>query len=661
MVDAPTLSGLRVYRADDLADWDPTKGLPDAPQVETTGAGLERHPVSNAFPNFLMKGAEPGDYAIVSRFSSIDEPTFARSDFTVEPGMDWVVEAVAGIAYIEPDMMTEAGEEFSTGSGSIRDPQTGERLSYGYTTRKYFPIVNGERGDKSAVSGKQGPIPAGEYEMVLQVGAVAHRERITLEPGDDYRPKVTIGPIVTARLDVIGESGSNVNDGLRTYVTTCAIQPRDAEGNLTGCGAAGSTGTGYDRKGTGSIFVSPGRQVIAFQNTYENVVASKVIDVPDDATADTFTITMRAGKKADVGQVEGEEVEPGIEEARNGATGVGQTDAPDPAPAPPPGFDELETPVPPARVFLRIRDGSPDGLLLNDSTYRRPTSEGDYLGTWIYRARDLVSPGDSTQPLTSDRGTAREPIPAEFGGDGSADPAAYPTIATDGALAAGDYVAVSSFWADDERVNVMTPFGVMPGTEPIVDLPLGEVPDEPSEPVEREGPPSFANGTAFTGASDPAPVPEVQPVPLPFEEPAEEAGGGQQSVALDPAIDDGPDRPTGLPNPMLEPDPLAPPGDGAVADVFVRVTGPDGLPILTPYSIVLCEDRPRDAEGRLQGCGEEAGNREPLAVPTGRPVVIGAWDGESFGASKVFTVSGSASGGAHEVVLESTERAYASE
>ena len=388
-------------------------------------------------PDVIMEEPDEGDYVLVSRFSGIDAPTFAASTIEVRPGMDAVVDAVAGIAYIKPTMLTGDGQELSTGSGSIRDPRTGERLSYGFTTRRYYPIVNGVRGNKSAVSGKFGPIPAGEYEMVLQVGGAVHRERIMVEPDDDYRPKVVIDPIVTARVEVIDDRGQNLNDGYQTYVGSCAVEPRDADGNLTGCGSWGISSITQAR---GATFFRPGPQVVVFRSDYANVRAEQVVDIPADATSDSFTITTMAGQRAEVGEAESSStsVDPTVDPAPVPDPTPDPT--PDPIPAPTPPVFGTVIPTLPERVFVRVHDGAVGDAPLNGSRRGQPTSAGTYEGTWIYRAEDLVAPDATTRPFVEGDGVTDGAIPAEHGGGqgGEPGPAGHATVATAGTLPEGD-------------------------------------------------------------------------------------------------------------------------------------------------------------------------------------------------------------------------------
>ena len=682
----------RIYRTNDLEGWDLEMGFPDVPEVATGSPGLVHHPSTGKAPNQTIRAPEAGDYTIVSRFSGIDKPTFARNDFTVEPGMDWVVEMAARIAYVEPEMITEDGQRLITGGGSIRDAGTGERLSYGYTSRRYYPIVEGERGDRSSVDGKFGPIPAGEYEMVLQVGGAAHIERIAIAPGEDYRPRVTLAPIVTARVEVIDDRGRDLNDGYKTYIQTCSVQPRDTEDELTGCSDWGNSSI---TQKPGATFFRPGPQVVVFESDFRNVRAESVVSIPLNATADTFTITMSAGQTADTtnGRVDIDTLKAGtgaddpsdtaqsterptdnsidasLIPVPDGLSGNGvQDDETDvrrstslgpPAPpsfntAPvPPSFGSVATPpVLPGRVFLRIYAGSIGGTLLNDSAYRRRLNAGEYLGTWVYRAEDLVTPDASTRPILSDRDTAPEAIPTEFGGDDASGPAAYPTIATKSPMSEGDYVAVSSFIADDVRVNVQTPFSISLGTKPIIDLVLGKV----SEQSEPEASSNSINDTISMGGADPQKMlaPVAEPTPLSLDElvNADELGSSANRTS---------DAPTGLANPTVEPEQLASSEDGSMANVFVKILGLDNSLVLTPFQVVLCEDKPRDSAGLLRGCGQELEGHEAIAIPTGISIVIGAWDEESFGASKVFTVPESAAGKTIELILTSTEKALSVE
>ncbi len=607
----------RLYRAEDLEGWSPTDGFPAATEL---GMGLTqfyaRPDGQSLIPEVRLDAPTEGDYVLVSRFSGISEPTYAASTIAVRPGMDAVVDVVAGIAYIEPEMLTADGQELITGSGSFRDPATGQRFSYGYTTRKYYPVVNGVRADESAVSGKFGPIPSGEYEMVLQMGGAVHRERLTLEPGDDHRPKITIAPIVTAKVEVIDQRGTDLNDGYQTYTSSCPVQPRDTDGNLTDCGAWGESSITGAR---GATFFRPGPQVVVFESRYADKRAEQIVDIPADATAETFTITMLAGQTADVGQTTPADSDPTVENGEGSSV---------PGPSPePPHFGEGEPepvvsePTLPERVFLRVYEGSVDGTLLNDSTYKRSTGSGNYLGTWVYRAEDLVAPDASTLPILDDRETVREPIPAEYGGDGAPDRASFPTIATKGAMREGDYVALSSFEVDGTRVNLQTPFSVSMGTDPVIDLILGEGAIEEEAPP---APPIFGK---------PAEVDCCAPEPLPF-------------VVTDPER-----------QPVEEPTNVDNEETSGFAQVTVTVLGADGAPIRTPYNSVLCEDRERDADDRLQGCGDVIAAGTHISVPVGKPVIIGAWNEAAFGASKVVTVPPSADGQAFEVVMTSTERA----
>ena len=724
----------RLYRADALPEgWSPADGFPDAPQVDQDIVQFFARPDGQRLiPEVIMQEPQEGDYVLVSRFSGINEPTHAASTIEVRPGMDAVVDAVAGIAYIEPDMLTGDGQEMSTGSGSIRDPRTGGRLSYGYTSRAYFPVVNGVRGRKSAVSGKLGPIPAGKYEMVLQVGGAVHRERITIEPGDDYRPKVVIDPIVTARLEVIDNDGEDLNDDYKTYVTSCEVAPRDADGKLTGCGVWGDSSITQAR---GATFFRPGPQVVVFRSDYANVQAERVVDIPADATADSFTITMRPGQKADVGgggtdgtgparlhltvvgfngepvtgdyqmnicedrprdglgrltgcgprvvsglSIEAPVGEPFIIGAWNGGFGasntvtlpataagrdvdvtikagqkarqsgpppdpaiisvrgvqggkeVGEAPTPDSIPEPlpivvpdpdpvpaPPSFGST-APALPKRVFLRVHDGEIGEMLLNVAARGQRMADGRYEGTWVYRAEDMVAPNASTLPFLSGDAVVDGPIPPAFGGTDDA-PASHPTLATAGAMPAGDYVAVSTFESDGERMVVRTPFTVAPGTPAVIDLVLGV-----GMPVE--------------------PAPAAPPVfggPTPDEPTDDERASNEEANEGDETTSEVEERATGL--------------AGALARVTVSVEKPDGEPITSPFTIVLCEDRARDENGRLRGCGDEVASGETIQIETGRPVIVGAWDPELFGASKRVVVPLSAEGANYEVTLRSDERA----
>ena len=141
--------GVNVYRAADYTDAEAT---PTAlPRIDETDANAVRIPASAGGTGDLDTAAtavlrlNEGDYVAVATFrgplgNSIDVPV----GFTVEPGMEPVVDLVAGVAYVDPVMVAPDGSELSTGSSGWRHTD-GEKYSVGYTVRHYYPIIGGER------------------------------------------------------------------------------------------------------------------------------------------------------------------------------------------------------------------------------------------------------------------------------------------------------------------------------------------------------------------------------------------------------------------------------------------------------------------------------------------------------------------------------------